>query len=155
MKELHIYNPEAIEIELLGVKSEQAGDINKALSLYKKSIDICETFTNLYNCGRVLNALEEYHKSSEYLLKSIKISPHPETYLELGNSYYSLNEIDKAINAWKSSVDLEPEYLKGLRCLWVIHIETGDDAIALEYAKEASRLGLEEAEIWLSQRLYQ
>ena len=152
MKELHIYNPKAEELELLGVKSEQAGDINKALSLYKKSIDICETYTNLYNCGRVLNTLKEYHKSSEYLLKSIKISPRADTYLELGNSYYMLNEIDNAINALKSSVDLDPGYLKGLRSLWVIHIETGDDAIALEYAKEASRLGLEEARIWLSQQ---
>lgn len=142
----------ANEVELLAIKCEQIGDIHQALSLYEKSIKIKETYSNTYNYGRVLHTNKDYEKSIKYLKKSAEINLAADTFLELGNSYYMINKIDDAIKAWKASIAVDSNYIKGYRCLWVAYLDKNQNKKAMEYAKKASRLGLQEATIWISQQ---
>ena len=64
-----------------------------------------------------------------YLNEAVKIHPGYKTpYLLMGNSYYYLNDFDKSIEAYKKSLQLDPDFKDAINNLAVVYRDAGRNA---------------------------
>lgn len=64
-------------------------------------------------------------RAEYYLLKAIELHPIAQTYLTLGNVYKYRNEWERAINAYRNSVDVNPDYVDGHLVLGMALLKAG------------------------------
>ena len=64
-----------------------------------------------------------------YLNEAVKIHPgYKNAYLLMGNSYYYLNDFDKSIEAYKKSLQLDPDFKDAINNLAVVYRDAGRNA---------------------------
>lgn len=95
----------------LGQSYEQAGEYNKAKSIYKALIKI-QPWNNLYlqALNRIYLQLKEYNNSILLLKNKIKTEPgNIALYGLLGTTYFTMGKNKKAFAAWDSAIKLNPK----------------------------------------------
>lgn len=108
-------NPEAM-VRLAGVKAAR-GDFAGAEELYRKiaAVDPANADRMFYNVGAsILNQQgvgeEDRRRAVEAFKQAIAINPNnAKAYLQMGNAYAGLGEMDNAKSAWREFIKLQPE----------------------------------------------
>ena len=111
----------------LGVICQQNGEIDKAISLYKKSIQLFPDLPECYsNLGYIFKELRELEAAEKYTRKAIKINPSfANAFLNLGNIMKESANI--ALEFLKSNYyefGINPSIFKN----WDIHIHVPEGA---------------------------
>jgi protein O-GlcNAc transferase len=92
----------------------------ECLFVIEEAIKINQDSADLYlNAGLVAAQLHEYPKSLNYLRSCVEIGPSPGGYLNLGNLYKQLSQIDKSIETTHKSIEMVPDYLLGYQNLCI------------------------------------
>jgi tetratricopeptide (TPR) repeat protein len=91
--------------------AEHGIKLDKARELIEKAVKAePKNAAYLDSLGWVLFKLNQPKQALEYILKAIELSKEPDAtvYDHLGDTYAALNQTEKAREAWRKSLDLEP-----------------------------------------------
>lgn len=81
------------------------GNLIEACRLYQKAISINPNYIEaLNNYGIILNQLKKFTSAKKVLLKSVSITPSYLNYINLGNSFKGLGEVNEAIISYKKAI---------------------------------------------------
>ena len=90
---------------------QESGDKNKAVSMYKKAVELWPEYSEaLNNLGNLLVNLKRYDEAIPYFQKAIESYPekYPLGYTNMGKAYALKGEIDKAVAQFTKALQLEP-----------------------------------------------
>jgi len=125
----------------LGFTYDHAGDIEKALIEFEKSVELKnDNYKALANLGVAYAKLKQYNKSIITLKNSIKIYNNYKTFDKLGLVYVELEEEEKAILQFKEAIKINPRYAKAHNDLGTVYGQIGEFDLALLELKEATRI---------------
>ncbi len=90
-----------------------------------------------YSVGNYLQAIENYYKALD---RKLKIYDDYEIYAKIGYCYWQLYLFDKSIDAYKKSIEINPNYHKSWSELGVFHRKNGNFKEAVRCYEEAIRI---------------
>ena len=138
-----------------GNQSYKRGDLDGALSSYRKVLDIDETFyQSYYQIGVILSKMGDKDAAVASYEKALGINPQfYKGYFALGLAKKSMGDTDGAIGALESAVDIYPGYDKAYGAMGDIYInaknyEKGKQVLNMaitvnpNYAKGYASLGI-------------
>ncbi len=107
-KELSILQIQSRDYRDEGVKAEDTGDLDSAMKLYQKAIELDPMYSVAYNdLGVIYEAKGMLGRAEESYLKAIKIDPYYlSTYTNLAFLYEEKRELDKAAYYWEKRAEL-------------------------------------------------
>jgi len=107
----------------LGVAYSDIGEIDKAIVLYKKGIEIKDDYAETYNnLGNAYNRKGMYKKAIVEYQKAIKLKhDYKEAHNNLGSAYSNLRQYDKAIAEHKKALKINPNCEKSHNNLGVAY----------------------------------
>ncbi len=122
----------------LGVICQQNGEIDKAISLYKKSIQLFPDLPECYsNLGYIFKELRELEAAEKYTRKAIKINPSfANAFLNLGNIMKDKGNLIKAEKYTRKAISLNASCAKFYLNLANILIDSGKLDEAYIYIKK-------------------
>lgn len=129
-----------------GAQLQQHGDLDGAMSLYQKAIELDPAYAVAYNdLGVILEAKGFTDRAEESYLKAAKIDPgYLSAYTNLALLYQNKRELDKAAVYWKKRAELgspdDPWTEKARQRLEDIRFALSDNPI--EDFKEQEAIGL-------------
>lgn len=96
------------------IKAEQLfadRQFKEAIEEYKKTIEAepnnARAYMGLGDCYYIMG---DFNLAASYFEESVAIEPVASTYRYLGDAYMGKGQLDKAINAYQSAVDTDPNY---------------------------------------------
>ena len=107
-----------------GNQSYKRGDLDGALSSYRKVLDIDETFyQSYYQIGVILSKMGDKEAAVASYEKALGVNPQfYKGYFALGLAKQSMGDRDGAIGALESAVDIHPGYDKAYGAMGDIYI---------------------------------
>jgi len=106
--ELTALQAQAREYRDEGVKAQDMGDLDSAMKLYQKAIEVDPAYAVAYNdLGVIYEDKGMIDRAQESYLKAIKIDPdYLSTYTNLALLYENKRELNKAAYYWNKRVEL-------------------------------------------------
>jgi Flp pilus assembly protein TadD len=102
--------------DLLGVIYTDQNNFGKAISEFRKAIDLMPNDANIrYNLGFAYLRAGQTDRGIENIQKALDISEKPNYYNTLGLAYIVKGEKQKAISAWREALSLDAEYAPARR----------------------------------------
>jgi len=107
-EELTLLQQQAREYRDQGLKIQGTGDLDTAMKLYQKAIEVDPTYAVAYNdLGVVYEAKDMIDRAEESYVKAIKIDPYYlSTYSNLALLYEEKRDFGKAGFCWKKRAEL-------------------------------------------------
>ena len=104
--------PASASVYNLGLKSYEQGDIQSAITYFKRAIDLDPGFVDAYyNLGAIYKSQKNYYDAISSFQKAISINPGDyEVIFELASCYYEQKDFDKAKQYFSSIPDNFPKY---------------------------------------------
>ncbi len=115
------------------------GEFGKAENLYKIILSTNpQHYLALVNLALCLQELEQYELAERILLSATKVKPRtPIAYFHLGNLFYRQNILQKSINFYKITLQLDPKFSPPYHILGDIYSSFGMCKEAIEYYNKA------------------
>jgi len=106
--ELNALQSQAREYRDAGVKRQDTGDLDTAMNLYQKAIELDPVYAVAYNdLGVIYEAKGMIDRAEESYLKAIKVDPYYlSTYSNLALFYENKRELSKAAYCWNKRLEL-------------------------------------------------
>ena len=120
------------------VAANESSDNKYAVSVLKNKDD----YTSLFSYGLALKRVGRYEEAIAAYKKLLASHPNPQAYVNLGNSYVSVNDMAAAKESYKKSIGLKP-LASAYYNLSQVSRETLDFAKGEEYFNEAIKLNSE------------
>ena len=99
-----------------------------------------EDYLAIYNLGLVCVIEREYEEGARLLEKSVRLRPqNPDAYLFLGNAYHGLRQFEKAIEAFKKCMALNPNLDKTSAQAAEAHFLLGKSLVAVGRIEEGEK----------------
>ena len=119
-EELTLLQKQAREYRDEGLKMQDMGDLDSAMKLYQKAIEVDSAYAVAYNdLGVVYEAKDMIDRAEESYIKAIKVDPYYlSTYTNLALFYEGKRDFGKAAYCWKKRAelgDLEDPWTKKAR----------------------------------------
>jgi tetratricopeptide (TPR) repeat protein len=96
-------------------KHHQQDKLSEAETIYNELLQEDPDNANILNLlGLVFYRQKKYDRAVEYIKRALAIAPDAYFYLNLGNIYYDMGEIDNAISEYNKSLELEKNNIKVL-----------------------------------------
>lgn len=119
-EELTALQQQAREYRDEGIKAQDMGDLDSAMKLYQKALEVDSAYAVVYNdLGVIYEAKNMADRAEESYIKAIKIDPYYlSTYSNLASLYEGKKEFGKAAYCWKKRAelgDLEDPWTKKAR----------------------------------------
>jgi eukaryotic-like serine/threonine-protein kinase len=93
-----------------GTFYRRRNEYEKALQMFGKVIQIAPEWYGTYvNVGAIYNEMGQYEKAIDPLRKSISIRPSYAGYVNLGTTYFGVNQFADAANAYQEAIKLDPQ----------------------------------------------
>ncbi|MBN3038479.1 MAG: tetratricopeptide repeat protein [Candidatus Omnitrophica bacterium] len=128
----------------LGIIYGDMGDMKKAESLFKASIELEPTYADPYfNLGRVYIFLNQKDKAIATYEKAIELypdAPYAGTYYNLGYLYDTKGNKQKAVSAYKKAIEVDPYHLDANNNLAILFSKIGKDKEAIEFFKRVIQI---------------
>ncbi|MFH1783168.1 MAG: tetratricopeptide repeat protein [Candidatus Omnitrophota bacterium] len=129
----------------LGVIYAKEEEYEKAIDMFKKSVDVRYTYQDPYfNLGKAYNSTEQYVKAIEAYKKGMQFAKDkvsPITYHSIAFAYSKVGNIESAIKYINKSLEMDPDYGPGYLVLAILYFNMNEHAKAKEYYKKAKSLG--------------
>jgi|GEM_PF-211013 len=104
---------EAIDVYNKALNFSNKGDYSIALTEYKKAISIYPQFLEAYNnMGEIYSKLGDTSRAIDVYREALSISLNDRVLLNIGVEYYNQKEHDKALEYFKKSISLNPDFLE-------------------------------------------
>jgi len=105
--ELSSLQQQARLYRLEGIKFQDAGDLDSALKLYQKAVELDPAYPDVYNdLGIIYEAKMQPERAEESYLQALKLNPaFLGAYTNLALLYESQRKLDKAAYYWKKRVE--------------------------------------------------
>jgi tetratricopeptide (TPR) repeat protein len=129
-----------------GLEAQAAGNLDSAMVLYQKSVDLDPLYVDAYNDLGIIYEAKGYNdRAEEAYLKAIKIDPvYLSSYTNLALLYENSRDLDKAAFYWQKRAELglsnDPWTIKARQRLEDIRLATSDRP--LQAIKEREVVGL-------------
>jgi len=81
----------------------------------------------LAELGKTYLHIRDFKKATEYYEQSVKVQPDPKVLTTLGGAYHFAGEEDKAINAWKRALAIDPDHADALFNLGMVQWQAKSD----------------------------
>lgn len=96
----------------LGILYGDMGNVEGAISLFKKAVDIDPNYVYAYNnLGKAYNLLGNKKEALFYYNKALELYPASlEAHYNIGNIYTELKRYEEAIAAYKKALEISPYY---------------------------------------------
>ena len=123
---------------LYGAVLSDKKNFDKAVTNYKKSIEINSTYAEGYNnLGSALYKLEKFNEAIDSCQRAIEIKPDfIEAYNNLGLVFEELGKFNEAIDSYQRAIKINPEYAEAYNNLGnVYNINEKVDEAILNYKK--------------------
>ena len=100
------------EIFTLAIERHKANNLEIAIDLYNKILEIDQNHVGAYhNLGVIFNNRGDSQKAKDYYEKVIKIDPnHVSAYNNLGSTFQALGDIQKAKDCYEKAIEINPDY---------------------------------------------
>ena len=134
----------AEEWKKLGNEATDNADYKKAIKYYQKAIEIDSAyFEAYYNLGSAFAQMKDFDKAIEYYTKAVTVNDTiARTFFTLGYIYYyEKQDIDRAIEMYKSGIYLEPDSPEEYHDLGLFYNKKGSFIYAQLYLRKAAQLG--------------
>ena len=124
-------------VKLLGLIKYKLGDINAAVFLVNKAVEINPEFSgNWFDLGNMMCELKSYDIGIKYIKKATQMDPEVSIYRErLGFYYYQLGNIESAKEEFERAIEINPENPFVIQHLNAINENNHNDSQLSEYAK--------------------
>jgi tetratricopeptide (TPR) repeat protein len=105
--------------------------VNYAIEQSKEQLDETPNDARYYLfAGNLYQRIGGISQSIPYLEKAVQLSPNKQSILfALGSSYFSVNEVDKALDVFKRAYELEPSFDEAKKLYALVALYAGKDAI--------------------------
>jgi Flp pilus assembly protein TadD len=134
------YDPE--NFNFLGVAYYKKGDFANALENYRKALELDHNHASVFNnIGsiylRVYLAKRDeraYRLAMDNFTRAIAIDPRLfAAYNSRGAAYKFKNQVDKAIDDWKKTIEINPNFIDAYFNIGISYLGMGDKVSALKY----------------------
>ena len=100
------------EIFTLAIERHKANNLEIAIDLYNKILEIDQNHVGAYhNLGVIFNNRGDIQKAKDCYEKVIKIDPnHVSAYNNLGSTFQALGDIQKAKDCYEKAIEINPDY---------------------------------------------
>jgi tetratricopeptide (TPR) repeat protein len=107
-EELTVLEEQARSYREEGIKAQDIGDLDSAMKLYQKAVEVDPAYAVAYNdLGVIYEAKGMIDRAEESYLKAVKIDPYYlSTYTNLALFYEEKRELSKAAYCWKKRAEL-------------------------------------------------
>ena len=131
-----------IETFNAAVKNHQKDNLQDAIKLYKKVIEINQNYPKAYNnLGLIFIRLKDYQKAKNFLKKATKVDPQNIDALNnLGGTFHLLGDYEEAKNCYKKAIEINPLDALAYNNLGVVFKELGKNLKAIDYFKSTKRI---------------
>jgi len=132
-----------------GVKSQDSGDLDSALKMYQKAVELDPVYQVVYNdLGVIYEAQEAYDRAEESYLQAIKLDPSfLSAYTNLALLYENERELDKALYYWKKRAELgdpdDPWTIKAKQRFEDVHLVLSQNPMADVHEQDVNDLARE------------
>jgi len=119
-----------------GLKLQEIGDVENAMKLYQKALDLDPAYADVYNdLGVIYEATGEPERAEESYIQALRVNPHLlGAYSNLALFYEGKRDLTNAAYYWKKRADLgdvnDLWTLKAQQRLEDIHISLSQDPLA-------------------------
>lgn len=126
-------------LHLLGVTHAQTGDLNQALLILNRALELSPKDPAIHNNrGNILRTNGNPVEAIKSFKTAIEIKPdYAEAFNNLGNSLQDLNDITGAIEAYKTAIHLQPNYTEAVYNMGIALQNQNDHEAAIKYLKLA------------------
>jgi tetratricopeptide (TPR) repeat protein len=134
--------PEAETYSLIAQNYEHMGAREKAIQSYEEALALNSEFVPALNgLGRLFGANDDWRRSIDFFLGSLRIDPHQaEVWDGLGWAYLGLGAHHEAIPAFERSLAIEPNNAGVLAKLAFAAVGTGDALLLDDTLKQLDRI---------------
>jgi tetratricopeptide (TPR) repeat protein len=143
LKEWTRIDPSDVDAQFqLGVALSAAGETNSVIKAFKRVLSLSPTHKGaLYRKSALHLKLKDYPAAIEGLEKVCEKMPNnPKVYYLIGIAYDGLGEIDKAIEAVKKAIELNPTEIKYHQHLGFLNVRKDDHKAAAKHFTKVMEL---------------
>jgi|EPASupsiteSAE347_1022098.scaffolds.fasta_scaffold04738_2 tetratricopeptide (TPR) repeat protein len=144
--EVYSLSSQARVYRIEGVKYQDLGDLDSALKMYQKAVQLDPAYPVAYNdLGIIYEAKGDISRAEESYLQALKIDPFLlDAYTNLALLYENKRELEKAVYYWEKRVELgnpdDPWTLKAQQRLLDVRLALSRDPAAEARQREAVAL---------------
>jgi len=130
------------DLFLAAVQAEEAGEKQRAISLYEEIIGIAPAYAPAYiNLGTIYFHLRQFDRAEELYRRATEADPgYVLAFFDLGNVLDELLRPDESIAAYRRAVELSPRYADAHYNLALAHERRGERRPALRHWQAYVRL---------------
>jgi len=129
-------NPHGVPDRFLAaVRAEEAGEKQRAISLYEEILELDPEFAAAYiNLGTINFHLRQYDRAEELYRRATQADPgYVLAYFDLGNVLDELQRLDESIAAYRQAVALVPRYADAHYNLALAYERKGQRRLSLRH----------------------
>jgi tetratricopeptide (TPR) repeat protein/GT2 family glycosyltransferase len=146
-------NPESAEIHIiLGSLFEQKQQWKQAIFFYRKSLQIDGRQAKIYDkIAQILLKFGREDVAADCWIRFLSLSGEnadPKEYINLGNLYQKLNNIDAASYCYRRALKLQPQLIAAYDRLAEISLSQNDTNIAIEIYKTALKYNPQNSSVY-------
>jgi tetratricopeptide (TPR) repeat protein len=129
----------------LGILSARAGDLDKAIDLFKRAAQMDPDHAiALQNLGSAYRQKKDWPNAEKALKRAVELTPEDaEANYGLGMVYAQQNDTERAREFLRRSLDVRPDYAPALNNLGIVNIRTGRAEEAIRNFQESVRVAPE------------
>lgn len=145
------HKADALAHFVAGMSLEESGEVEKALTEYRKVLNVDPGQSDLASrAAELLARDEDFPQAIDILKDAIKANPTaPEPYVQLAFIYAKyLKRNDQAIEYANKAIELDPKNIDAYERLFEIAVEAGDERKALQSLERAAKIENNDPAFW-------
>ena len=122
-----------------GLMYHQKADVQKAIALLKKAIEVSPNYAKAYNnLGVIYREIGKHEDAMDLYKKAIEINPrYLDAYYNLGNIYRDIGRNEEAIALYKKAIEIDPKYVEAYNNLGMAYMAIGKNEEAISMLRKA------------------
>ncbi|MGC8897336.1 MAG: glycosyltransferase family 39 protein [Bacteroidota bacterium] len=123
----------ASEFQYLGTLYYDAGQFDKAVAAYTRSLSYHDNYFARNNLGNALARIGNIDGAVAQYVQAMRLNPrHPLANFNLGNLFVSIGQIDRAKRSYERSVEIDPRFAPAYRNLAILAYQREDYSESLK-----------------------